>query len=75
MSSNTVMGEQNICQLKNLNYIFFADDKKRKSKWDNQPSSNVTGSRGGLPGVINPSVMTGSASGTKSTVMPAVGNI
>ena len=69
------MGEQNICQLKNLNYIFFADDKKRKSKWDNQPSSNVTGSRGGLPGVINPSVMTGSASGTKSTVMPAVGNI
>ena len=55
--------------------IFFADDKKRKTKWDNQPSSNVTGSRGGLPGVINPSVVTGSASGTKSTVIPAVGNI
>jgi hypothetical protein len=36
---------------------------------------NVTGSRGGLPGVINPSVVTGSASGTKSTVIPAVGNI
>lgn len=51
------------------------DDKKRKTKWDNQPSSNVTGSRGGLPGVINPSVVTGSASGTKSTVIPAVGNI
>lgn len=52
-----------------------SDDKKRKTKWDNQPSSNVTGSRGGLPGVINPSVVTGSASGTKSTVIPAVGNI
>jgi hypothetical protein len=26
-------------------------------------------------GVINPSVVTGSASGTKSTVIPAVGNI
>ena len=75
MSSNTIMGEQKICQLKNLNYIFFADDKKRKTKWDNQPSSNVTGSRGGLPGVINPSVVTGSPSGTKSTVIPAVGNI
>jgi hypothetical protein len=75
MSSNTVMGEQNICQLKNLNYIFFAIDKKRKTKWDNQPSSNVTGSRGGLPGVIHPSVVNGSPSGTKSTVMPAVGNI
>ena len=69
------MGEHKICQLKNLNYIFFADDKKRKTKWDNQPSSNVTGSRGGLPGVIHPSVVTGSASGTKSTVIPAVGNI
>jgi hypothetical protein len=75
MSSNTVMGEQKNCHLKNLNYIFFADDKKRKTKWDNQPSSNVTGSCGGLPGVINPSVVTGSASGTKSTVIPAVGNI
>lgn len=51
------------------------DDKKRKSKWDNQPTSNVTGSRGGLPGVINPSVVTGSASGTKSTVISAVGSI
>ena len=69
------MGEQKICQLKNLNYIFFADDEKRKTKWDNQPSSNVTDSRGGLPGVINPSVVTGSVSGTKSTVIPAVGNI
>ena len=69
------MGEQKICQLKNLNYGFFAVDKKRKTKWYNQPSSNVTGSRGDLPGVINPSVVTGSASGTKSTVMPAVGNI
>ena len=35
----------------------------------------VTGSRGGPPGVINPSVVTGSAYGTKSTVIPAVGNI
>lgn len=51
------------------------DDKKRKSKWDTQPVPNVTGSRGGLPGVINPSVVTGSASGTKSTVIPATGNI
>ncbi|CAG2235201.1 SAP30-binding protein [Mytilus edulis] len=51
------------------------DDKKRKTKWDNQPTSNVTGSRGGLPGVINPNVVSGSASGTKSTVIPATGNI
>lgn len=61
-----------------LNTILFSwilDDKKRKSKWDNQPVSNVTGSRGGLPGVINPSVVTGSASGTKSTVIPATGSI
>ena len=32
------MGEQKNCQIKNLNYIFFADDKKKKTKWDNQPS-------------------------------------
>lgn len=64
-----------IFQLKKISIIYILDDKKRKTKWDNQPSSNVTGSRGGLPGVINPSVVTGSASGTKSTVIPAVGNI
>lgn len=55
--------------------LLISDDKKRKTKWDNQPTSNVTGSRGGLPGVINPNVVSGSASGTKSTVIPATGNI
>ena len=74
MSSNTVMGEQKNCQIKNLNYIFFLQMIRRK-KQNGIINHLVTGSRGGLPGVINPSVVTGSAYGTKSTVIPAVGNI
>lgn len=49
------------------------DEKKRKSKWDSLPQ--VTGTR---PGVVNPTAvasLTVSATGTKSTVIPAVGNI
>jgi hypothetical protein len=47
----------------------------RRKKQNGIINHLVTGSRGGLPGVINPSVVTGSAYGTKSTVIPAVGNI
>lgn len=53
--------------------ILLSDEKKRKSKWDSLPQ--VTGSR---PGVVNPTAvasLTVSATGTKSTVIPAVGNI
>lgn len=53
--------------------LFFLDEKKRKSKWDSLPQ--VTGTR---PGVVNPTAvasLTVSATGTKSTVIPAVGNI
>lgn len=49
------------------------DEKKRKSKWDSLPQ--VTSTR---PGVVNPTAvasLTVSATGTKSTVIPAVGNI
>lgn len=50
------------------------DEKKRKSKWDSLPQ--VTGTR---PGVVNPPVVVSSltitATGTKTTVIPAVGNI
>ena len=55
--------------------LYFFLQLIRREKQNGIIKHLVTGSRGGLPGVINPSVVTGSASGTKSTVMPAVGNI
>ena len=54
-------------------FLSILDEKKRKSKWDSLPQ--VTGTR---PGVVNPTAvasLTVSATGTKSTVIPAVGNI
>lgn len=46
-----------------------SDEKKRKSKWDAQP--NVIN----IPGMINPAVINLTATGTKSTVIPAHGTI
>ncbi|XP_033752325.1 SAP30-binding protein-like [Pecten maximus] len=46
-----------------------SDEKKRKSKWDAQP--NVIN----IPGMINPAVINLTATGTKSTVIPAHGSI
>jgi len=47
--------------------LYSADEKKRKSKWDAQPSLVA-----GLPGVVS---LTSTATGTKSTVIPALGSI
>ncbi|OWF50539.1 SAP30-binding protein [Mizuhopecten yessoensis] len=46
-----------------------SDEKRRKSKWDAQPSVI------NIPGMINPAVINLTATGTKSTVIPAHGSI
>ena len=51
------------------------DDKKRKTKWDSEASGPTRA--GNVAAAINQTVanLTSSATGTKSTVIPATGNI
>ena len=58
-----------------VNFIFFLDEKKRKTKWDSDLSSHIRA--GNVAAAINQSVanLTSSATGTKSTVIPATGTI
>ena len=57
-------------------FLFSFSEPKRKSKWDAQPSV-VAGVRPAVvpPTVLNPSVISVSATGTKTTVISAVGTI
>ena len=51
------------------------DEKKRKTKWDSEISSHQRA--GNVAAAINQGVahLTSTATGTKSTVIPATGNI
>lgn len=50
------------------------DEKKRKTKWDSQPQAQSSGSRQNVLSASSVN-LTSSATGNKSTVIPAVGNI
>lgn len=50
------------------------DEKKRKTKWDSQPQAQSSGSRQNVLPASSVN-LTSSATGSKSTVIPAVGNI
>lgn len=49
-----------------------SDEKKRKSKWDTQPSGMVKSTTVQGPGVVN---LTATATGTKATVISALGSL
>lgn len=51
-----------------MNFLI-AEEKKRKTKWDTQPQAVAA------PGIRTNVTLTTAATGTKSTVIPAVGNI